>query len=207
MMLKQPLQTFSTPQARPSNNRHVCVCRAAASTTAALPSEAEAVAAYQASTAGGLQPCLALLKKAATEKSVQPQLVEGALAYLEQSHPKPAADIDGTWRLVFSTATSRRFLQYIPVQEDFVIQLGAKQCALESVVGPFSFNIRGQITGWDGATGAMDFQFTAVDILLLGKQIWRVTPKTKPKTYTFYFEDQGIAAARSSAGGLALLRK
>jgi hypothetical protein len=38
-------------------------------------------------------------------------------------------------------------------------------------------------------------------------QIWQVTPKTKPKTYTFYFEAQGIAAARSSAGGLALLRK
>jgi hypothetical protein len=38
-------------------------------------------------------------------------------------------------------------------------------------------------------------------------QIWQVTPKTKPKTYTFYFEGQGIAAARSSAGGLALLRK
>jgi hypothetical protein len=43
---------------------------------------------------------------------------------------------------VFSTATSNRFFQYIPVQEDFVIQLAAKQCALESVVGPFSFNIR-----------------------------------------------------------------
>jgi hypothetical protein len=38
-------------------------------------------------------------------------------------------------------------------------------------------------------------------------QIWQVTPKTKPKTYTFYYEGQGIAAARSSAGGLALLRK
>lgn len=37
-------------------------------------------------------------------------------------------------------------------------------------------------------------------------QIWQVSPKTKPKTYTFYFKDGGIAAARSSAGGLALLR-
>jgi hypothetical protein len=55
---------------------------------------------------------------------------------------KPAADIDGSWRLVFSTATSNRFLQYIPVREDFVIQLAAQQCALESVVGPFAFNIR-----------------------------------------------------------------
>jgi hypothetical protein len=44
-------------------------------------------------------------------------------------------------------------------------------------------------------------------LFLCWLQIWQVTPKTKPKTYTFYFEDQGIAAARSSAGGLALLRK
>lgn len=44
-------------------------------------------------------------------------------------------------------------------------------------------------------------------LLLLLPQIWQVTPKTKPKTYTFYYEGQGIAAARSSAGGLALLRK
>ncbi|WIA12113.1 hypothetical protein OEZ85_012187 [Tetradesmus obliquus] len=207
MMLKQQLRPLAQRQVRPSSSRHISVCKAAASTTAALPTEAEAVAAFKAATADGLEPCLALLKRAAADKSVQPQLVEGALAYLEQSHPKPAADIDGTWRLVFSTATSNRFLQYIPVREDFVIQLGPKQCALESVVGPFAFNIRGQITDFNSATGAMDFQFTAVDILLLGKQIWQVTPKTKPKTYTFYYEGQGIAAARSSAGGLALLRK
>lgn len=37
-------------------------------------------------------------------------------------------------------------------------------------------------------------------------QIWQVSPKTKPKTYTFYYKDGSIAAARSSAGGLALLR-
>jgi len=57
------------------------------------------------------------------------------------------------------------------VQEDFVINLSSKQCSLESAVGPFNFNIRGQITGWDAATGALAFQFTAVDILLLGKQV------------------------------------
>lgn len=92
-------------------------------------------------------------------------------------------------------------------QEDFVIQFAAQQCSLESVVGPFSFNIRGGINGWEPETGKMLFQFTAVDILLLGKAIWTVQPNTKPKTYTFYFQQGNIAAARSSAGGLALLRK
>lgn len=177
------------------------------SSTGPLPTEAEAVAKYLSSSGEGLEACLGLLKQAAADKSVKPELVEGALVHLEQNHPKPAANIDGSWRLVFSTATSSRLMQYIPVQEDFVIQMGPQLCALESVVGPFKFNIRGNITGWNAATGAMDFQFTAVDILLFDKQIWQVTPKTKPKTYTFYYEGEGIAAARSSAGGLALLRK
>lgn len=34
---------------------------------------------------------------------------------------------------------------------------------------------RGNITGWNAATGAMDFQFTAVDILLFDKQVRRGT--------------------------------
>lgn len=64
-----------------------------------------------------------------------------------------------------------RFFQYIPVVEDFVIRLAEKQCALESVVGPFPVKIRGEITSWDGSTGEMAFQFNTVDILLLGKQV------------------------------------
>eukprot|EP00775_Hariotina_reticulata_P001960 gene1960-2287_t len=176
-------------------------------TEVAKPTEPEAITAYKAATGEGLDQCLAVLKKAAAEKSVPPQLVEGALAYLEQKSGKPSKDISGTWRLVFGTATSFRPFQYIPVQEDFVISLSNKQCSLESVVGPFNFNIRGQIAGWDSTTGAMEFQFTAVDILLLGKQLYQVTPKTKPKTYTFFYQEQDIAAARSSTGGLALLRQ
>lgn len=86
---------------------------------------------------------------------------------------KPATDIEGSWRLVFSTATSSRFMQYIPVQEDFVIQLGNKYCALESVVGPFNFVISGKINSWDAGTGVMDFQFTAVDIKLFGNKVSR----------------------------------
>lgn len=86
---------------------------------------------------------------------------------------KPAADINGTWRLVFSTATSNRLLQYIPVQEDFVIQLDKQYCALDSEVGPLRFIISGNITGWEPTTGAMDFQFTAVDIQVFGNKVRR----------------------------------
>lgn len=41
-----------------------------------------------------------------------PQIVEGALAWLEgASVPGGAAGVDGSWRLVFSTSTAQRFFQ------------------------------------------------------------------------------------------------
>lgn len=46
------------------------------------------MAAYKASSSEGLQPCVQLLQQAARDKSVKPELVEGALAYLEQNHGK-----------------------------------------------------------------------------------------------------------------------
>jgi hypothetical protein len=36
-------------------------------------------------------------------------------------------------------------------------------------------------------------------------QVWEVRPTTKPKTYTFFYADDTICAARSSAGGLSLI--
>jgi hypothetical protein len=38
-------------------------------------------------------------------------------------------------------------------------------------------------------------------------QIYQVNPTTKPKTYTWFYQSSNLAAARSSAGGLALMRK
>jgi hypothetical protein len=48
--------------------------------------EVEAIAAYKSSSSDGLEPCIQLLQQAAKDKSVKPELVEGALAYLEQNH-------------------------------------------------------------------------------------------------------------------------
>lgn len=56
-------------------------------------------------------------------------------------------------------------------QEDFVIKPAEGYCALESVVGPFQFVISGSIREWRPAAGELEFQFTAVDILLLGNKV------------------------------------
>jgi hypothetical protein len=64
----------------------VVKARAATPATPARPSEADALQAFQASVPSGLQPCLELLNRAARERSVSPQLVEGALVLLEREH-------------------------------------------------------------------------------------------------------------------------
>lgn len=96
-------------------------------------------------------------------------------------------------------------MQYIPVREDLVVDLGQGSIVLQSVVGPFSFDIRGETSGWEAATGQLGFQFRQVDIRLLGNKVWTVSPTTSPKTYTWYYVSPSLAAARSSAGGLSLL--
>ncbi|KIY99646.1 hypothetical protein MNEG_8314 [Monoraphidium neglectum] len=155
-----------------------------------------------------MDSCLSLLKNAATTKSVSPELVEGALVWLEESTAGESSgveSIDGSWRLVFSTSTGLRFFQYIPVKEDLVIDSKSGAISLESELGPFRFIIGGAISAWKPAKGELDFQFSSVDILLFGNKIKTLSPTTKPKTYSFYFVGGRISAARSSAGGLSLL--
>lgn len=107
---------------------------------------------------------------------------------------------------MFSTATGVRAFQYIPVDEDFVIELAARCVALRSTVGPFSFDIKGAVSRWDAT--ALDFAFNEVDVKLFGGKVFtKVIASPKPKTYTWYFADAKLAAARSSAGGLSLLRR
>ncbi len=50
------------------------------------PSEAEALQAYRAQQPVDEQACLSLLRRAARDKSVAAELVEGAIVHLEQIH-------------------------------------------------------------------------------------------------------------------------
>jgi len=153
---------------------------------------------------------VSFLKLSGKDKQ-DPELVEGALVALEQasaSKTKTGLDtVPGRWRLVFSTSTSIRMWQYIPVKEDLVVDVATRAISLESELGPFQFDIQGTIFSWDEAGGALTFQFDrGVAIKLGGRTVWTVTPKnTKPKTYTFFYVDSDISGARSSAGGLSLL--
>ncbi|EFJ48173.1 hypothetical protein VOLCADRAFT_104865 [Volvox carteri f. nagariensis] len=208
-----PLRSGPCAIHRPSLSRRVHLpCRAAAAPPALSDIEKQALGTYRSNVSEvSKSNALQLLKRAAATKSIPAETVEGALLALEQivaqEKSSPTPSIAGKWRLVFGTATKFRPFQYIPVKEDFVLDETAKTLALESSLGPFDFFIRGKMNSWRPETGELDFQFNKVDILFSGNKVWEVTPKTKPKTYTFFYVASDLACARSSAGGVALLVK
>lgn len=200
------------PATRPVTCRRTItpVCRIA-SAAALSDNERGVLHQYKKGPGNDKESVLAVLSQAAATKSVPPETVEGALLLLEEisnAEPsRPTPSVEGRWRLVFGTGTKIRSFQYIPVKEDFVLQLASKEMALESSVGPFGFYIRGAVAGWRAEGGQLDFQFNKVDIHFLGNKVWEVSPKTKPKTYTFFHVGPALAGARSSGGGVALLVK
>lgn len=148
--------------------------------------------------------------------------------------PPPAADrvLGSCWWLLFSTATPLRAFQYIPVRELF--RVGPDRVALDSRVGPVRFIISGPTTNttatgpaaagpaYDASTGALSFTFTRVaaywspfsgdaELPAALEPFWSTQVKApKAKSYTFYYAEDGpggVAAARSSGGGLALLTR
>ncbi|GLC41469.1 hypothetical protein PLESTB_001008400 [Pleodorina starrii] len=208
-----PFRSGPVAPLRPKLSRRApASCKAVAAPSALTDVEKQALASYRSIVSENSKPvAIQLLKRAAATKSVPPETVEGALLALEQisSQEKsgPTPSVSGKWRLVFGTATKFRPFQYIPVKEDFVLDDSSKTLALESSIGPFEFFIRGVMSSWRPESGELDFQFNKVDIHFNGSKVWEVTPKTKPKTYTFFHVGTDLACARSSAGGVALLTK
>lgn len=235
-----------------TTKRAVLARAAAAATTGTAPrpdSEPAALATFEAAGPPTRDRCLSVLREAARTRATPPEQVEGALSLLERlsasgadaagsaaaaapSPPGEAAVLGATWWLVFSTASSMRAFQYIPVRELF--RVARDRVALDSRVGPVRFVISGPTVGagaatsssspYDPKTGALSFSFTQVaaywspfsgdaEIHPDSGQapFWSTQIKApKQKSYTFFFAEQtegGVGAARSSGGGLALLTR
>lgn len=69
----------------------------------------------------------------------------------------------GPWRLVFSGPNKLAFLNYIPVDEDFIINTTDSSLALESDLGPFRAKFKGTYK-WRAASNEMDFAFTLAQV-------------------------------------------
>lgn len=105
-----------------------------------------------------------------------------------------------------------------------LFRVGPERVALDSRVGPVRFIISGPTTGpaYDASTGALSFTFTRVaaywspfsgdaELPTALEPFWSTQVKEpKAKSYTFFYAEDGpggVAAARSSGGGLALLTR
>ncbi|GIL88749.1 hypothetical protein Vretimale_17190 [Volvox reticuliferus] len=208
-----PVRRISAATLLPKPSRHASLsCRSLATPSALTDIENQALGAYRSVAFGNsASDAIQVLKRAAATKSVQPEIVEGALLTVEQlaaqNTSRSTSSIAGRWRLVFATGTKFRPFQYIPLKEDFVLDESTKTLVLESSIGPFEFFVRGVMSSWRPEVGDLDFQFNKVDIYFSGNKVWEVNPKTKPKTYTFFHVGTDLACARSSTGGVALLVK
>ncbi|BDA50849.1 hypothetical protein COCOBI_17-0680 [Coccomyxa sp. Obi] len=153
-----------------------------------------------------------LLVEAATQRKVQPDRVLGAMLFLEdQDRKRPSnadllSELEGAWRLVFSGPSKVQFLSYIPVDEDFVIDSSDSSLKLESDLGPMRAKFGGSFQ-WRGSSNELDFSFTKAEVDLFGRCVWKRDVAFKPKTYSYFWQRDDVACARSSGGTLTLMQR
>lgn len=145
--------------------------------------------------------------EAVKSKSIEADLVTGALVLLEENSrseciPQRSQDIQGRWRLVFSTATLIKQFQYVPVDEYLVYDGKTCVISLSSELGPFVFDIVGMVNSW--IENAMDFSWKQMHVKLFEKTIWTTDMQSKGKHYHFFFMGSNLLCARSSAGGITV---
>lgn len=105
---------------------------------------------------------------------------------------------------VFSSSAPIPQWRYIPVRENFIINVKTSRIALRSQLGFIGTDFQGSFS-WDAGQHALDFGF---DHLLLSvfsfKKLFKL--RVPNKVYTWFYTRDGVACTRSSEGGLAMLR-
>ncbi|PRW44966.1 Crossover junction endonuclease MUS81 [Chlorella sorokiniana] len=179
-------------------------CRRAAVRAVAASSSATAAADVGAP--------IEVLRKACRTKQVPSKEVIAAMQAVEAAHARqplvqdfPAA-LNGTWRLVFSAPSPITMWQYIPVQEDAVIDVDAGTVDLVSVVGPLDNVFKGRCTfKQEGSRFDMDFGFSAAEAKWFGRWETKSEFAEKRKTYSFFLVTEDLAVANSSGGPQTLM--
>ncbi|KAK9831035.1 hypothetical protein WJX74_000789 [Apatococcus lobatus] len=149
-----------------------------------------------------------LCQSAARDQKSPSDFVIGALVALEADAETVGAagnlqDLDGSWRLIFSSSAPIPPWRYIPIPESFIVNVADSSFALKSQLGFIGTNFQGSFT-WDPLTSKLNFGFNQ---LLLSCFSWRKTFKLDVswKTYTWFYVRDSLACARSSEGGLIMM--
>ncbi|KAA6421782.1 MAG: hypothetical protein FRX49_08101 [Trebouxia sp. A1-2] len=115
------------------------------------------------------------------------------------------ADLDGRWQLAFASTSSSTLFWYIPIKEFKDINVKSRTVSLVSLLGPVT-------TSFDGSYNTlskqdMQFSFSALVITVFERTVLKKPISFAEKVYTYYWLHEGLACARSSGGGIVLLRR
>ena len=106
---------------------------------------------------------------------------------------------------VFASTSGSTLLWYIPVQEFKDIDVSEKLCKLVSYLGPVTTSFNGSYT--PVSKQDMQFQFTQLVITAFGRTLVDRPISYGQKVYTYYWLQDNLALARSSGGGVVLLKR
>ena len=147
-----------------------------------------------------LKQTITLLREASVNRTLKASIVNEGMTYLIENikNEKPLS-MDGTWALLFS---SKLTSGYLPVYEECKF---TDEYTIESRWGPISF---GRFRGPSRVTSLNPLIVEFVNTeYTLGSFLKIPLKNQKYKSYTFYYNDDFIAVAKSSSGGLSLLKK
>ncbi|KAG5187178.1 hypothetical protein JKP88DRAFT_267901, partial [Tribonema minus] len=163
-----------------------------------------------ATAAVDLSGAVALVLESVDTRQIPAENVVQALESLEQkAQAVRQQDVDGlNWELVFSSQLSKG---YMPVREVICFDISNGKISLSTTFGPGIplGGIQGTCSWQEpegSQPGVVSFNLSKV---LLGPIAFEKpgAKEAPPKTYSFFFSGDGVLAARSSNGGVAVLKK
>ncbi len=106
---------------------------------------------------------------------------------------------------VFASTSGTTLFWYIPVQEFRDIDVTSKTLSLVSYLGPVTTSFDGSYTVLSKQD--MQFKFSELAVTAFGRTVVRRPISFAEKVYTYYWQQGTLACARSSGGGVVLLKK
>ena len=106
---------------------------------------------------------------------------------------------------VFASTGGSIWSWYIPVQEYKDINTQHLTCNLVSYLGPITTSFNGAYAALDDQN--MQFEFTRLVISLFGRKLLDRPISFSKKQYTYFWLKGELACARSSGGGVVLLKR
>jgi len=141
------------------------------------------------------------LDEASRSKSVPFEEMECLMSrILEKASKKQTlAAVEGRWELIFSTSFGSG---YLPVAEIFTTLPSEGIARIDTTWGPLPLGSILGASDWDEKTSTVTFTFNEIKLGPIS-----IPKQQDPKTYNFFWMNDELALAKSSAGGITLLKK